>query len=163
MKKIAVLFTEKNDWFSKFLIKICGHKYSHASLSLGYEDNSFYSFNVKGFCTESIPKFQRRGVKRSLLYTLNMEDGAYLKLKNRLEEIKSNPQEMKYSYVGVFLCLLGIPFSWKNHYFCSQFVAEMLDKSHACIMQKKPSLYLPDQLRKELTRQCGWSCVMDVV
>ena len=59
-----------------------------------------------------------------------------------------------YNYVGVALCLLHLPFRWRNRYFCSQFVAELLSASGAVSMRKAPSLYLPNHFPAELDGAC---------
>ncbi len=163
MKKISVLFTQKYDWLAKLLLKVCGYQYSHASLSLGNEDNIFYSFNVNGFCKESSEKFKRYGVKNSLLYETYVDNNVYYELKRKVAEIDASRNEMKYSYLGVFFCLIKIPFSWKNHYFCSQFVAEMLVETGAVKLKKKSSLYVPEQLKAELERQCNWTKTINII
>jgi hypothetical protein len=43
-------------------------------------------------------------------------------------------------------CLMHIPFKFKNRYFCSQFVAEILEHAGAVRLKKKNTLYLPHQL-----------------
>jgi inositol transport system substrate-binding protein len=44
------------------------------------------------------------------------------------------------------LCLLHIPFKFQDKYFCSQFVAEILEQSGAVRLKKKNTLYLPHHL-----------------
>ena len=62
--------------------------------------------------------------------------------------------DYRYSYIGVALCLLRLPFHWKNRYFCSQFVAELLSASGAVPLRKAPSLYLPNHFPAELDGMC---------
>ena len=163
MKKISVLFTQKYDWLAKLLLKVCGYQYSHASLSLGNGEDIFYSFNTNGFCTESPEKFKRHGVKNSLLYEAYVDNDVYSELRRRVGEIEPARNEMRYSYLGVFFCLINIPFSRKNHYFCSQFVAEMLVETGAVRLKKKSSLYVPEQLKAELDSQCNWVKSMNAI
>lgn len=46
----------------------------------------------------------------------------------------------------MILCLLRVPHKFKNRYFCSQFVTEVLSQAGAIELKKKESLYLPGQL-----------------
>jgi inositol transport system substrate-binding protein len=41
---------------------------------------------------------------------------------------------------------MHIPYKFKNRYFCSQFVAEILEHAGAVRLKKKNTLYLPHQL-----------------
>jgi hypothetical protein len=112
------MFTKKRDNFSKFLSKIATKDYSHASLSLEDDINSdFYSFNVKGFKKETIEKFKRHGATVNEIYQIEVAEDTYLKLKRELAYYQNNKAIMKYSYVGLFLCILRIPFKLERHYF----------------------------------------------
>lgn len=51
-----------------------------------------------------------------------------------------------YSLFGTLLCFLHIPHKFHDKYFCSQFVAELLEKAGAVELRKEVSLYLPSQL-----------------
>lgn len=152
MKKVTVLLTTYSDWVSK-LVGICsGRGYMHASIGLEDEPNTFYSFNYRGFCVETLEKHRRRGVRQSVGYELSVSDAAYESLHRQVDGFKSHTSDFEYTRLGVVFCLLGIPFRWKRHYFCSQFVAEMLKKSEAFHLRKSAELYMPNAFCKEL---CG--------
>ena len=51
---------------------------------------------------------------------------------------------------GYEFCFVHIPFKRKKHYFCSQFVAEILAESGALKLKRRPSLYLPNHFYREL-------------
>lgn len=163
MKKIAVLFTQKHDWFSKFLVELCRHKYSHVSLSLDENECEFYSFNVKGFVRETYEKFRRHNVRNSMLYEIEVNDHIYETMQKKMDDFKARCKEMRYSFLGVAFCCLHIPLHLNQQYFCSEFVAELLAFSHAVSLQKKPEQYLPEQLRMELDRCAGIYRLANVV
>ena len=150
MKTITVLLTKYSDWISTLVYYIGGHGYTHASLALGEDENTYYSFNYRGFCVETIEKHRRRGVKNSLRYQLSVSDRTYEEIKVRIEQFKSHRDEFQYTRIGVLFCALRIPFKWKKHYFCSQFVAEILAASGAVKLKNKPQLYLPNHFFREL-------------
>lgn len=68
-KAVVVLLTKYSDCISSFLYYIGGRGYTHVSISLD-QGHSYYSFNYKGFCTETIEKHRRRGVSKSISYEL---------------------------------------------------------------------------------------------
>lgn len=150
MKQINVMLTKFSDLGSLFLYIACGFGYTHASIGLAETPGVYYSFNTKGFCEETIPKYRRHGVKKSICYQLNVSDEAYAVVKNYLEEFKQTRKNYQYTMLGTFLCHFHIRYKRSDRYFCSQFVADLLIRSGAVRLKKIAELYLPNQFRKEL-------------
>lgn len=151
-KTITILLTRYSDLFSSFLYAISNRGYTHASLSLDEEDEFFYSFCYKGFCIERPKKrVSRKRKKGSACIRLQIQEKEYELLKKYVEEFIDNKGKYHYSRLGVILCLLQIPHKFKRHYFCSQFVAEMLSVISTIQLKKDASLYLPHDLMKELS------------
>lgn len=150
MRKVTIILTKYSDFTSSLLYLVSGFGYTHASI--GLEEGEFYSFNFKGFCTESLGKFRRHGVKKSLCYELQVPESVYETLRESIQDFRRRKEEFSYTAIGVIFCFLRIPFKWKDHYFCSQFVAEMLEVSGALVLIKAPSLYLPNHFCCELER-----------
>lgn len=148
MKEITILLTRYSDWISSFVYHIAGHGYTHASLGLG--GGAYYSFNYRGFCVETLEKHRRRGVEQSLGCVLAVSDQAYQDIQGRIAVFQQRRGEYRYTRLGVLCCLLRIPFLWRRHYFCSQFVAEVLQQSDAFPLAGRAQLYLPNQLGREL-------------
>lgn len=163
MKTVFILFTKHKDWFAQFLSVVRHHHYTHVSLSINDDHNVFYSFNVKGFCSETIEKHRKHGITQIALYQLQVADNVYTQIETELQKTITHKDEMKYSFVGVVLTLLHIPFHWKNRYFCSEFIATLLKKSGAVHLHRSPSLYLPEQLLLELDKRLTISRLLNVV
>ena len=144
MKYLRVLLTKYPGRFSRLLALLSGRGFTHASIGLE-GDGRFYSFSFRGFTEETPDKLRRRGVTAGRCYRIPVTDGAYRLAEARLRAM---------SYIGVALCLLRLPFHWKNRYFCSQFVAELLSASGAVPLRKAPSLYLPNHFPAELDGMC---------
>ncbi|HIT61155.1 MAG TPA: hypothetical protein IAC33_08005 [Candidatus Fimousia stercorigallinarum] len=68
--------------------------------------------------------------------------------------------QYRYAKLSLFFCLIHIPFKIRNQYFCSQFVAEMLQLSKSVRLEKRASLYLPNDLSWELKRQ---HCLKEII
>ena len=137
-----------------------GRRYSHASIALDEKIEYFYSFNSKGFRREYPRKHEKRVSKNSVAYKLEISEEEYRLMQDKLNEMESRSSKLHYSRLGVLFSLLHISFHRKNHYFCSEFVAEMLRLSKAVKLEKKPSRYLPGHLVRELSRQ---SCLKAVI
>ncbi|MBQ8617736.1 MAG: hypothetical protein IJ418_09550 [Clostridia bacterium] len=150
MKTITIVLTKYSDLLSNFIYLMSGGGYTHVSLSLSDEEDLMYSFNFKGFCIENLEKHRRRGVTKSMCYQLQVSEDAYAKLTRSIQHFIDHREEFCYTRLGAILCFLRIPFKWKGHYFCSQFVAEVLTRAGAIRLKMAPSLYLPNHLKNEL-------------
>jgi len=151
MKKVTILLTKYSDWISTFVYHIAGRGYTHASLGLEDEPGVYYSFNYRGFCTETLEKHRRRGVEQSLSCELSVSEEAYEKLRQQVAAFQAHRAEFRYTRLGVACCILHLPLRWKGHYFCSQFVADLLQKADAVPLKKRAELYLPNQFWAELS------------
>lgn len=149
-KEITILFTRYYDIFSNIIYHMSGGKgYTHVSISLDNQCEYYYSFNIKGFRKEYHGKNKK---KREIGIKVSMEisEEQYIKMNNMLMNFNQNEDNLYYSKLGICLCLFHIPSRIRNHYFCSQFVAEMLQISNTISLKKQASLYLPNHLLYEL-------------
>ncbi|MGN1166941.1 MAG: hypothetical protein ACI4S2_11015 [Lachnospiraceae bacterium] len=146
MRTVTILLTRYSDWFGKFICGISKYKYSHTSISIDEAEEIFYSFNYKGFVIEK-PKKKRvkSRLNGSVCIRIQVPDDNYEIIKQEIEHFVSNREIYTYSRIGVIFCLLHIPFKFKNQYFCSQFVAEILSQAGVVELKKKEELYLPGQ------------------
>ena len=149
MKCISVLLTTYPGRFSSVIARLSGRGYTHASIGLE-EPGRFYSFHFGGFAEETPESLRRQGVTRSRCYRLSIPDAAYRRVEARIRALAAHREDYRYTCLGVWCCVLGLPFRRKNRYFCSQFVAELLAGSGAVPLRKAPCLYLPNQLPGEL-------------
>lgn len=152
MKTIAVVLTRYKDPLSQLVYFLNGGGYTHVSLSLDEDMATMYSFNFKGFVRETAAKFKRHGIHTAKSYQLRVSDRAYAQLKQRIGQFEAHRQQYRYSLFGVFCCYFHIPYKAEGRYFCSQFVAESLSSARAVPLRRKPALYLPNQLMRELGR-----------
>lgn len=93
--------------------------------------------------------------EKSICYKLDVNEEQHAALQGIIEQMEASNIEWKYCMLGVILCLLGIRHKMKNAYFCSQFVAELLQTSGIMKWRKHPSLYLPNQLCREIRAHSG--------
>lgn len=150
MRQICVLLTKYSDWLSAVVCHVSGRGFTHSSISLDEDPDTYYSFNFRGFAVETAEKHRRRGVRNSRCIQLQISDAAYTRLRMRLLDMLAHRAEYRYTRLGVLFCILRLPFRWKGHYFCSQFVAELLRDSGAVPLRRAPCRYLPDQFAAEL-------------
>jgi hypothetical protein len=162
---ITVLLTRRYDNISNLIYWISGCGYTHASIALDNKYKLFYSFNFNGFCIEDFSqKKLSREKNDSLCYHIKVSEATYNKIYLKISDFIEQKMKYKYSKIGLVLCVLGIPHKIKNHYFCSQFVAELLSITNEIKLKKRTSLYLPNQLVEELENQlCPYKKVYGIV
>lgn len=89
------------------------------------------------------------------MYEIEVSDQIYGEIRQRIAAFQKQRTEYSYTRFGLLCAALHIPFYWKNHYICSQFVAEILKDTRAVPLARYPTLYLPNQLCPELDKYSG--------
>lgn len=148
-KKVLVLLTRFPDNGSKVIEAMTGFFYTHASIGLNEDMNTFYSFVCKGFIVEKITRYIKpdRAPFPCQLYEMEVSEKVYEKVKKMLHSFAELKNSLHYSKLGVVLGLLHIPYKRKDYYFCSQFVAEVLEHGKAAKLRKNSTLYMPGDFR----------------
>lgn len=143
---ITILFSQYKDLTSNFIYFLGGKGYTHVSIALDESNEYFYSFNKKGFRKE-YPKKHLKRVK-SVSYKVQVTEEEFIKIKNKIEEFNNAKDYLQYSLLGVIFCFLHIKYKFKDKYFCSQFVAEVLEEIEEFHLKKDYCLYFPNELQK---------------
>ena len=135
MKKIYVLLTKTGTVPSKIIGKLSRARFSHASLSIDNEFTDMFSFGRKGmkvfpggFAKENLRTRVLKKYENCPCEVISMEvtDENYEKIKNKALYFSDNKDLFGYSYIGIFACWCRIKLKFKNRYFCSQCVSEIL-------------------------------------
>lgn len=151
MKTIYLLLTCSNTIFSQSIRLLTTSPYTHVALSL--DGVRFYSFGRKNpylpYPAGLVQELRAEGYlarfphTRCALLTLEVSEGAYRRLEVRLNQMIISAKYYRYNLLGALLCGLGIAYTHRRRYFCSQFVGELLTKSDAALLPKVPSLMQP--------------------
>ena len=147
-RKIFVLLTRFPDNGSKVIEAMTGFYYTHASIGLDEDMNTFYSFVRKGFIVEKVTRYIRpdREPFPCRLYEIEVSQKVYDSVKKILQLFTEYKGDLRYSRIGIAAVLLQIPFRQKYHYVCSQFVAEVLKHAQVVQLRKDSALYRPGDL-----------------
>ena len=154
MQTVSIFMTKYDDILSNFVYLISGRGYTHVAVCFDEETQDYYTFNYKGFRREH-PFARRRNYGKSICYKLEVPREQHSRLRGLIQQMENSQVEWKYSLWGVVLCILGIRHRIQNSYFCSQFVAELLERSEIIRWRKHSSLYLPNQMRREIIKHKG--------
>ena len=153
MKTIYILLTRSGTLLSKLVYAVTGASYTHASMAFDEELNCLYSSTRKNGYTmfpagpskEFLNKgvFRLRGDAPCALYALEVSDEAYVRACRRAEHMMARGELYRFNTLGLILCALHIRWQRRRHYFCSQFVSEVLQKSGALELPKPSTLMHP--------------------
>jgi len=153
MKSIYLVFTATGTLFSRCIKLYTKAKYNHVSLCLDSEISEFYSFGRKiywfpligGFVIEHIDSGLFKAFRETTcaVYRLDIDDSKYGLLKEYVQMFIKNKKVFGYNLLGLVGVMLNIPLKRRNKYFCTQFVATMLQKSKVYCFGKDPSLVTP--------------------
>lgn len=141
-KKVLILFTKFSGKGAVFTSFITRSKYPHVSIGLEEDLNTFYSFvTPKGFLVEKITRYVKpdREPFAIELYELEVPEHVYENIKHELQLYVENKNKLHYSKFAVALAILRIPFRHDRHaYFCSHFVAEVLENTGTVELPIRP-------------------------
>lgn len=158
MKTIYILLTRTGTYFARLIRAVTGEEFSHASISLDRELNQLYSFGrlhyrvpfIGGFIREDVHTgvFGRNPHALCVLYKLDVPDDIYEQIESRVSEMSRNRGSYRYNMIGLAACLLGIKYRRSRHFLCSQFVADVLERSGALDLPRDVSLMQPGDFLK---------------
>ena len=168
MREIYLLLTRSTTLFSQLIALSTDAPYTHVSIGFDPSLSAFYSFARRnpslplpaGLVREELGGgyFGLHPDTPCLLLSLPVEDNIYHSLRHRVDQMMSRASEYHYSLLGVILCKLDVAHRRKMHYFCSQFVAQLLADTGAQTLPRDPSLMQPVDFTKipDLTQHfCG--------
>lgn len=158
MKTIYILLTKSDTFVSRIIRLLTADSYTHVSLSFNRTLRPLYSFSRKyiyrplpaGLHREELDKgfFKRFDTIPCALYSLDVEEEVYISAQNQVLSMMRNAGFYRFNIIGLFLCRMNIPFKRRRHFFCSQFVSEVLKNSNALKLPKNPSLMRPADYQK---------------
>lgn len=158
MKSIYILLTKSDTCVAKMIKLTTDDKYTHVSISFDESLQPLYSFARKyvntplpaGLKTEPFTKgfYKKYNHIPCALYELEVDDEVYDAAKSEVEQMMEEASTYQFNIIGLLLCRLNVPLHRNRHYFCSEFVSEVLVKSKALTLPKDTSLMRPNDYTK---------------
>ena len=153
MKTLYIFLTRSGTLVSNLVYTFTGAEYTHISLAFDEDLNTLYSSTRKNgytmFPAGPSREYLNKGVFRMrenipcALYALEVSDEAYARAKRRADHMMTHGELYRFNSVGLLLCALHIRWNRRRHYFCSQFVSEVLQKSGSLDLPKHSTLMRP--------------------
>ncbi len=151
-KKVYLVLTQTYSGIARTIKAITKKKYSHASLSLDKDCNKMYSFGRKYkyfpfygvFKKEDLNKglFKNKNAKIAI-YEIDVKEDQYNGIVNKIQVIKE--RNRGYNIIGLLFAYFRIKL-YRNKYFCSEFVYEVLSSSKVKVYDKKKIRFQPEEL-----------------
>ena len=153
MKKIYIILMHTNTLPAKLIRIFTRYKYSHVGISLDRSCDTIYSFGRKtlhnfmnsGFCIEykNGEFFKLFNKTTCKIFEIEVTNDQYQKTMDILSDMTSHSDLYKYDFWGLIPRYFGIPFTCKNRYVCSYFVAYVLEQAGICHFDKETCLMFP--------------------
>jgi len=157
-RKVYVLLTDTGTIFTRMIKLYTKKPLNHASLVLDDHFSKVYSFGrinqrnpfIAGFVRENLAGRLFRNADCAI-YSCTLTEKQFQIIIDKINEMEENRHHYRYNLLG----LIGVMLNWeidrKNAFFCSHFVASVLEESGLPIKKQKPlSLLTPHDI-KELT------------
>ncbi|MDN4495285.1 hypothetical protein [Ureibacillus aquaedulcis] len=153
-KKVYLLLTDTGTMFTR-MIKVYTRKpYNHASIVFDEHFNEVYSFGRKrprnpfigGFVNEDV----RQGLfknARCAIYSFDATEVQMEKMKAFIKKIEIEKHLYRYNLLGVITFIVNKPYQREHAFFCSEFVAQVLNEGGIGQFQKPISLVSPNDLQ----------------
>ena len=151
VRTITILLTQYPTTMASVLQYLTDFPYTHTSIGLEEDRNTYYSFVKKGFIVEKVTRYNKPGRAPfpCELYEIPVSDHTYQRIKTLLEDYAARGSQLRYTHRSMLLSLLlYVPLQMKDRYFCSHFVAEVLQRGRVLREKKHCTLYLPKDFTK---------------
>ncbi|MGN7402939.1 hypothetical protein ACTHO0_24085 [Cytobacillus praedii] len=151
-KKIYIIFTDTGTLFTK-LIKLYTKKpLNHVSISFDKQLTNIFSFGRKKPYNPFVGGFVRERIAEGLfkkarceVYSYSLSGAEYEQMQKKVRQIEAKKELYKYNFLGLIAIMLKYNLKRKNAFFCSQFVATILNEKRG-MLEKSPSQCTPQDL-----------------
>lgn len=147
-KAVYIVLSDTGTWFSRLIGMYTGKSKNHASIAFDEELNEVYSFGRKQRYNPINGGFVQEDARGGLLYHANcsilkykVSLDEYDRMRDKVLTFKAEQKKYKYNLLGLFGIALQLNIQRENAFFCSQFVATILNESTIDIA--KPSYVQP--------------------
>lgn len=152
MRTIYIMLTRSQTVTARIIRAVQPADYSH--VSMGFEEDvlRMYSSCRRGITplpagptTEHVcgGYYARHPDTPCALYALEVTDEAYELAQREVAAFMAFPDAYHYNLLGLVSCRMRIAWQRPNHFFCSQFVGEILSRSGALELPKQTTLMCP--------------------
>jgi hypothetical protein len=147
----GTLFSQTIKWFTKAPL-------NHASLSFDEDLKEVYSFGRKKVNNPFLSGFVQENFQdpflhqaRCAVYRCKVGSGNYARMHQYVSEMRKNPERYKYHLLGLIGILIHLRIPRQDAYFCSHFVASVLEQSSFRPLDKPAHFVTPEDFALSLS------------
>lgn len=159
MHNVYIVLSDTGSFLNRAIKCVTRAPYNHASISFDDSFQVLYSFGrrnpnnpfIGGFVEESFydGTFKRFHNSKCLVLKRVIDEETYQSLRESIQVFSENKNEYHYNFVGLFTNLIRYNFPRKNHYYCSEFVGEVLHKSDSYTWSVPPHQIRPNDFQSD--------------
>ena len=154
-KKMYIVLTDTGTLLSKAIGMYTREDLNHVSIAFDEQLTEMYSFGRKhrhnpftgGFVKEDATEGMFE-YANCAIYSCDVTDEAYDKMRSRIREFEQTKELYKYNFIGLFAVAVNRDFERKHAYFCSQFVATIINECGIQMFTVPPNLVQPHHFAK---------------
>lgn len=156
-KSVYIVLTQTHTYPARAIHLYTNEPFAHASIAFDEDLDEMYSFARRGIWNPFNAGFIEEDINNGIfgkhrsttcnIYQLKITERQYFRLREEVEIFKQNKDAYSYNFLGLLAAALNIPVRPRQRYFCSQFVAYVLERSDIKIFNKNYSLVKPRDIR----------------
>lgn len=154
-RKVYLLLTDTGTLFTRMIKLYTKECHNHASIGFDCELTEVYSFGRKRPRNPFIGGFVKEDIRSELfrkatcaVYVFTVTENQYDNMLRLIKEIDANKQKYRYNLLGLFAIALNKQIPRKHAFFCSHFVAKVLQEGRVLETNKHISMITPQDLKK---------------
>lgn len=162
-KYIYLVFSNTGTLLSRCINNITKDDYVHVSISFDDTFTKMYSFGrvfpsnpiIGGLVEENLHDgvFKRFENTKCLIYKIDVTDKQYKLIVDELAYFFSDQRKYRYNFIGLLALQFDKTLVRDNHYFCSEFISQLLINSGVYESARVPQLIKPSDLIKIENKQ----------
>lgn len=152
-KTIYIVLTDTGTLLSKAIGMYTRKDLNHASIAFDEQLTEIYSFGRKQQYNPFLGGFVRENVAEGIfqeadcaVYRCEVTTEAYMRIRQKIVQFELNQNDYKYNFIGLFGVALNREIQRKRAFFCSQFVATVMQESETHRLLTRPCLTMPHHL-----------------
>lgn len=153
-KTVYILLTDTGTVLTSVIKWYTNAPYNHVSICFDDKLDEIYSFGRKkprnpliaGFIKEDVyyGTYRYFDNTRCLLLKMDVSLSEYRRIREVIQSFDKNKERYSYNLLGLLGVAMQYPINQKNKYFCSQFVAEVFEKSGLQLWDLPSALISPN-------------------
>jgi len=153
-KTIYIVLTNTGSLPTRIIKAYTRAPYNHVSISFSKDLKELYSFGRKRMRNPLIGGFVKETIDNGIyayfkdttcsVYALEVDPKVYYKTKEVIRRFKRNKDKYGYSFIGLLGVIAKRPIEREYTFFCSEFVASVLEEGGLKLFNKPPSLVTPN-------------------